>query len=321
LFATPVAPVFALAASRSGTGPKRRRAAGSMSKGSARARVFDGTARGEPHYDGRKHWLFGGKHVGEIGKGIRSSQAIAPHYDANFGIGTLAVRTGKRALEPACPSRPQEFGEAALADDLRGRKSTNPRRKDVLESLQAMSLLTIMEIVGPVLLLAVLIYGTLQWSRRRRGPTQAVREASTRQLYREGAKAEKREEARVVPARRASDRSAVPGEVPQGGDAPNFRCNALVIRDATLRVITVTRDRRGLGARDNETAPNTCRRPTLDCSTNGGREERTHEKMFSHVGGRGVVGFERHRFCPEPDATKQRQLRRGNLRTENHSQR
>ena len=47
----------------------------------------------------------------------------------------------------------------------------------MLESIQAMSLLTIMEIVGPVLLLAVLIYGTLQWSRRRRGPTQAVREA------------------------------------------------------------------------------------------------------------------------------------------------
>jgi len=58
-----------------------------------------------------------------------------------------------------------------------------------------MSLLTVMEVVGPVLLLAVLIYGTLQWSRRRRGPTQAVREASTRQLYREGAKAEEREEA------------------------------------------------------------------------------------------------------------------------------
>ena len=69
----------------------------------------------------------------------------------------------------------------------------------MLESLQAMSLLTIMEVVGPVLLLAVLIYGTLQWSRRRRGPTQAAREASTRELYREGAKAEKREEARVMP--------------------------------------------------------------------------------------------------------------------------
>jgi hypothetical protein len=70
----------------------------------------------------------------------------------------------------------------------------------VLESMQAMSLLTIMEIVGPVLLLAVLIYGTLQWSRRRRGPTEAVREASTRELYREGARAEKREEAGKAPA-------------------------------------------------------------------------------------------------------------------------
>jgi hypothetical protein len=64
----------------------------------------------------------------------------------------------------------------------------------VLESIQAMSLLTILEIVGPVVLLAVLIYGTLQWSRRRRGTTQAVRETSTRELYREGARAEKREE-------------------------------------------------------------------------------------------------------------------------------
>ena len=65
----------------------------------------------------------------------------------------------------------------------------------MLNSLQAMSLLTIMEIIGPILLFAVLIYGTMQWSRRRRGPTQAVREASTRELYREGARAEKREEA------------------------------------------------------------------------------------------------------------------------------
>jgi hypothetical protein len=58
-----------------------------------------------------------------------------------------------------------------------------------------MSLLTIMEIIGPILLLAVLIYGTMQWSRRRRGPTQVAREASTRELYREGARAEKRDEA------------------------------------------------------------------------------------------------------------------------------
>jgi hypothetical protein len=76
----------------------------------------------------------------------------------------------------------------------------------VLESIQAISLLTIMEIVGPVLLLAVLIYGTMQWSRRRRGPTQAVREASTRQLYREGAEAEKREEAGSPPAEHSKSR-------------------------------------------------------------------------------------------------------------------
>ena len=63
-----------------------------------------------------------------------------------------------------------------------------------------MSLLTIMEIVGPVLLLAVLIYGTLQWSRRKRGPTPAVREEATRELYREGARAEKREEAEKASA-------------------------------------------------------------------------------------------------------------------------
>ena len=65
----------------------------------------------------------------------------------------------------------------------------------MLDSLQAMSLLTIMEIIGPILLFAVLIYGTMQWSRRRRGPTDAVREGATRELYREGARAEKREEA------------------------------------------------------------------------------------------------------------------------------
>jgi hypothetical protein len=51
--------------------------------------------------------------------------------------------------------------------------------------------ITIMEIVGPVLLLAVLIYGTLQWSRRKGEPTQVVRTSHTRALS--GARAEKRE--------------------------------------------------------------------------------------------------------------------------------
>jgi hypothetical protein len=60
----------------------------------------------------------------------------------------------------------------------------------MLESIQAMSLLAIMEILGPVLLGAGLIYAMVQWSRRRRGATEAVREQATRQLYREGAREE-----------------------------------------------------------------------------------------------------------------------------------
>ena len=103
-----------------------------------------------------------------------------------------------RRASPAVP--PGASGDHEEAHCLRRPEAHQPRRKALLESIQAVSLLTIMEIVGPVLLLAVLIYGTLQWSRRRRGPTQAVREASTRELYREGAKAEKREESGKAPA-------------------------------------------------------------------------------------------------------------------------
>ena len=75
----------------------------------------------------------------------------------------------------------------------------------MLDSVQAMSLLTIMEIIGPLLLMAVLLYGTIQWSRRRRGPTEAVREGATRQLYREGAKAEEREARMPPPEASAAD--------------------------------------------------------------------------------------------------------------------
>ncbi len=64
----------------------------------------------------------------------------------------------------------------------------------MLESIQAMSLLTIMEIVGPMLLAAALIYGTVQWSRRRAGMTDRVREAATRRLYREAARKETTEQ-------------------------------------------------------------------------------------------------------------------------------
>ena len=49
-----------------------------------------------------------------------------------------------------------------------------------------MSMLTIMGMDRSAASALVLIYGTLQWwRRRRRGPTPAAREASTRELYRE----------------------------------------------------------------------------------------------------------------------------------------
>jgi len=77
----------------------------------------------------------------------------------------------------------------------------------MLDSIQALSLRTIMEIAGPLVLLAVLIYGTLRWSGRKRGPIQAAGEASTRRLYREGAKAEKQEEAGMAPLEGSASRS------------------------------------------------------------------------------------------------------------------
>jgi hypothetical protein len=74
----------------------------------------------------------------------------------------------------------------------------------MLESIEAMSLLTILEIVGPILLAAGLIYGTVQWSRRRRGRTEAIREERTRRLYEEGAKEEELE-AELSPADAPAD--------------------------------------------------------------------------------------------------------------------
>ena len=44
------------------------------------------------------------------------------------------------------------------------------------------TLFTLLNVVAPILLLAALIYGTVQWSRRRRGADQAG-EAATRRLY------------------------------------------------------------------------------------------------------------------------------------------
>jgi hypothetical protein len=48
-------------------------------------------------------------------------------------------------------------------------------------------------------------------------------------------------------------------------------------------------------------------------------EEGTYEKIFSHVGCSGVVGFERNRFGTEPDAAEQRQPRCRNVWTEDNT--
>jgi hypothetical protein len=74
----------------------------------------------------------------------------------------------------------------------------------MLESIQAMSLLAIMEIVGPLLLAVALIYGTIQWSRRRTGRAEAARERATRRLYQEAAK-EEEVEANLAPADAPTD--------------------------------------------------------------------------------------------------------------------
>ena len=59
----------------------------------------------------------------------------------------------------------------------------------MLDTLSSTSLLTIMEVVGPIVLAAAMIYGTIAWSRRRRAKAE-VSEAATRGLYRQAAREE-----------------------------------------------------------------------------------------------------------------------------------
>jgi hypothetical protein len=61
----------------------------------------------------------------------------------------------------------------------------------MLQTLESLSLLTIMEIVGPIVLLAALIYGTVQWRRRRSAASDAARERATQALYERGAERER----------------------------------------------------------------------------------------------------------------------------------
>jgi hypothetical protein len=63
----------------------------------------------------------------------------------------------------------------------------------MLETIQALSLLTLMEIIGPILLGVGLIYGIVQ--SRRRSPAEKTRtDAAPRNLYRQEDAKERKEE-------------------------------------------------------------------------------------------------------------------------------
>ena len=63
----------------------------------------------------------------------------------------------------------------------------------MLDTLEAMSLLTIIEIVGPIILGGALVYGILM-SRRRSRASQAQTDAATRRVYREAESEERKQE-------------------------------------------------------------------------------------------------------------------------------
>jgi hypothetical protein len=61
----------------------------------------------------------------------------------------------------------------------------------MLENIQTVGLLTLMEIVGPLLLGLAFLYGISQWRRRTRAQ-RILGEQGTRELYRKGAEDERR---------------------------------------------------------------------------------------------------------------------------------
>ena len=65
----------------------------------------------------------------------------------------------------------------------------------MLDTGLSVSLLTIMEVLGPLLLAAALVYAIVQYRKRSRATVRHTEEV-TRQLYREGARKEQRDEAR-----------------------------------------------------------------------------------------------------------------------------
>jgi amino acid transporter len=70
---------------------------------------------------------------------------------------------------------------------------------------------TLLMVVGPIILLAAIAYGTFQSSRRRMAATDKTRERATRQIYERGAQEEARASAAPVPALAASLASRISG--------------------------------------------------------------------------------------------------------------
>ncbi|MGA7489046.1 MAG: hypothetical protein WBW74_19150 [Xanthobacteraceae bacterium] len=77
-----------------------------------------------------------------------------------------------------------------------------------------------MEIVAPLLLAAALIHATVEWSRRRKGTMDAVREQATRRLYREAAN-EEALEAELAPADVPSGAGTVTEETAPSAPGPH----------------------------------------------------------------------------------------------------
>jgi hypothetical protein len=80
----------------------------------------------------------------------------------------------------------------------------------MLNTLSSTSLLTIMEIIAPIVLAAAMIYASVQWSRRRRARL-AVSEAATRGVYRSADRQERMDKPAAT-ARAGAPRAA--DEVP-----------------------------------------------------------------------------------------------------------
>jgi hypothetical protein len=86
----------------------------------------------------------------------------------------------------------------------------------MLDTLSSTSLLVAMEIIGPIVLAAALIYASVEWSRRRKASV-AVSETATDGLYRQADRQERREEAS------ASDLSTMRPELDEVPANPRLR--------------------------------------------------------------------------------------------------